>query len=76
MKVIISNYREFLDARFDRQRSIYEELQQKVVDNFKKNIIENVVLVDYKEDGHALFELYSYDAHGSVILYSFTGTAS
>lgn len=76
MKVIISNYREFLDVKFERQRSIYQELQSEIMKNWSLNTIDRIILIPYKDEGHAIFELYSYDAHGSVILYSFTGAAS
>ena len=73
-KLIIRNLKEFFEQDFDNQFKMLSELENRIVNS---ETIEECVLIPYKENGDAIFDLVKIDySKKTVFTYHYSNTVS
>jgi hypothetical protein len=61
-------------GRYKTKYEIMDGLYEKIEENFKNSIIENYILIPYKEEGDCIFRLVSYSPN--IFIYEYETTVS
>ena len=73
-KLVIINLKDFFEADFNNQFQILGNLEKQLNES---ELIENVLLVPYKDDGFAVFDLIKIDySKKTIYTYHYSSTAS
>ena len=73
-KLVIRNLKDFFEADFNNQFQILGNLEKQLNES---ELIENVLLVPYKDDGFAVFDLIKIDySKKTIYTYHYSSTAS
>jgi hypothetical protein len=73
-KLIVKNLKDFFEVEFKNQFQMLGELEKKV---FETDEVQQVVLVEYKTEGDAIFDLVKIEyGKNTVYTYQFTTTIS
>jgi hypothetical protein len=73
-KLIVKNLKDFFEVEFKNQFQMLGELEKKV---FETDEVQQVVLVEYKTEGDAIFDLVKIEYGKNIVYtYQFTTTIS
>lgn len=73
-KLVIRNLKDFFEADFNNQFQMLGNLEKQLNES---ELIENVLLVPYKDDGFAIFDLIKIDySKKTIYTYHYSSTAS
>lgn len=73
-KLIIRNLKEFFEQDFDSQFKMLSELELRIQNN---ETIEQCILIPYKKEGDAIFDLVKIDySKKTIFTYQFSNTVS
>lgn len=73
-KLVIRNLKDFFEADFNNQFQMLGNLEKQLNES---GLIENVLLVPYKDDGVAIFDLIKIDySKKTIYTYHYSSTAS
>lgn len=59
---------------YKTKKELLADLKSKISENFNNNIIENIILIPYKECGDCIFRLVSYS--NNLFIYEYETTVS